>query len=187
MSKEINEKFRKASDDKKKASKINENFSRLLSKPVSTSRYVSLSLEDSAKLEACIRGQIESQSFSLWALSAIFEYLKDANCVSDDEVFHQLVSSMTTSINSQAKASFSAAAFLKQKRWETLVSHLPASAHTLLKPSSSSFFAEDVIEDSLTQVKVDSQIKLLTNLSSLKGGKRSASTASTSGRGKNSS
>ena len=178
VSKEIDEKFYKATDDKMassalphwsdvyrlgdladfhKAPKTNESFSRPLHKPVSTSRYVSLSLEDSTKLEACIWGQIESQSFSFWDLVAIFEFLiKDANCVPDDEVFHQLVSSMTSSINSQAKASFSAAAFLKQKQRETLVSHLPGSMHASVKrallstPSSSSLFAEDVIKDSLT-------------------------------------
>ena len=80
LSKEIDEKFCKAADDKKssalphwgdiyrlgdfddffKAPKINESFSCLLSKPVSTSRYVSISLVDSAKLEACIHGQLES-------------------------------------------------------------------------------------------------------------------------------
>ena len=65
-----------------------------------------LSLNDSAKLEACIRGQIESQSFSFWALAAIFEFLKESDCVLDNLVFHQLVSSMTTSINSQARAFF---------------------------------------------------------------------------------
>ena len=40
-------------------------------------------------------GQIESQSFSLWALVTVFDYLRDANCVPDDAVFSQLVSSMT--------------------------------------------------------------------------------------------
>ena len=72
LSKEIDEKFRKAADDKKsssddffKAPKINESFSCLLSKPVSTSRYVSISLVDSAKLEACIHGQLESQSIGI--------------------------------------------------------------------------------------------------------------------------
>ena len=60
------------------------------------------------------------------------------------------------------------------------VSHLPPSAHASVKhallstPSMSSLFAEDVIKESLTQVKEGSQIKLLTNLSSLKGGKQLA-------------
>ena len=71
VSKEVNEKFRKAADNKKEASsalphwgdiyclgdlddfykapKINENFPHMLSKGFTT-RYVSLSLEDSAKL-----------------------------------------------------------------------------------------------------------------------------------------
>ena len=41
--------------------------------------------------------------------------------------FHHLVSSLSVSLNSQAKASLSAAAFLKQKRRETYVSHLSSS------------------------------------------------------------
>ena len=105
----------------------------------------------------------------------------------DDDIFSQLVSSMTTIINSQARASFSAATFLQQKRRETLVSLLPRATHAsvnhalLSTPSSSSLFTEDVIRDSLTQLKDDSQLSLLKNLSSLKGGKQSASTASALG------
>ena len=83
MSKEVEEKFGKAADDKKassalsqwgevnrlgdlekfhKAPKMNESFLRLLNKSVTTSRYVSLSFDDLAKLESCIPGQIDSQS-----------------------------------------------------------------------------------------------------------------------------
>ena len=86
----------------------------LLSKTVSSSPYVSLSRDGTVKLEACIRGQIESQSFSLWALASNFEFLKESDCVPDSQVFHQLVSSVTSTINSQVRASFSAATFLKQ-------------------------------------------------------------------------
>ena len=106
-------------------------------------------------------GQIQSQLFSLWALAAIFEFLKESNCVPDDQVFHQLVTSMTEAINSQAWASLSSASFLKQKRREALVSHLPSQIHKSVKlallstPSSSSLFSEDIIKESLTQVKED--------------------------------
>ena len=87
VSKEVNEKFRKATDDKKKAStdlphwgdtyrlgdlsdfhkapKVNKSFLRLLDKPVSSSHYITLPLDDTGKLESCVRGQIKSQSFSL--------------------------------------------------------------------------------------------------------------------------
>ena len=162
-------------------------FSRLLDKPVSSSRYVALSLDDTSKLETCVRGQIESQSFSLCALVTVFEYLKDANCVLDDAVFSQLVSSMTMALNYQAKVSFSVATFLQQVRQWSLVLHLPGSTHASVKhallvhPSSFSLFDDEFIHSSLTQVKDDSQLLLLKNLSSLKGGKLSASTASTSG------
>ena len=130
---------------------------------------------------------IESCSFSLWALTSVFAFLKDSGCVPKEDVFHHLITSLMVSFNSQAKASSASASFLKQKRWETLVSHLPSASHAsekctlLTSPSSSSLFAEDVIRDSLTQVKEDSHLKLLKNLSSSRGGKQTASSASTSG------
>ena len=140
-----------------------------------------------AKLETCVHGLIESQSFSFWALLTIFEYLKDANCVPDDAVFRQLVASMATALNFQAKAFFSAVAFLQQVQRESFVSHLLRSTlvsvrHVLLSTSStSSLFSEEVSRSLLTQVKDDSQLSLLKNHPSLKGRKQSASTASTSG------
>ena len=131
---------------------------------------------------------IESQSFALWTLAAVFEFLRDSNCVPEDPMFGHLVSSMTMAINAQAKASFSAVAFLQHKHCETYVSHLPVSTHSSVKhallstlTSSSELFHEEVIRSSLTQVKDDSQFSLLRNLSSLKGEKQSASPASTSG------
>ena len=105
----------------------------------------SLLLDDTTKLESCIRGQIESQSISLWALTSVFEFLRESDCVPDSPVFHQLVS-MTLAINAQVCASFSAAIFLKQIRHERLVSHLLSSTHASVKhalwlsPSTSSFF-----------------------------------------------
>ena len=61
------------------------------------------------------------------------------------------------------------------------MSHLPSTTHASVKHalfskhSLSSLFAKDVIHDSLIQVKEDSQLSLLKNLSSLKGGKQSPS------------
>ena len=68
-----------------------------------------------------------------------------------------------------------------------LVSHLPLATHAsvkhalLLTPFSPSLFAEEVMKESLTQVKEDSQLKLLKNLSSARGGKQLASAASSLG------
>ena len=73
---------------------------------------------------------------------------------------------------------------MNQKRRETLVCHLPAVTHVsqtrLIDYSSESLFAEEVIRDLLTQVREDSHLSLLKNLSSGKGGKGSASSSSTS-------
>ena len=95
-------------------------------------------------------------------MASVFAFPKDSGCAPEDDIFHQLISSLTMSLNSQAKASFSAASFLKQKRRETLVSHLPSVTHAsvnharLTSPSLSSLFAEDMIRDSLTRVKENS-------------------------------
>ena len=173
VSKEVLEKFCKAADDDKKTSlalrtwgdvyrlsnlpdfykvpKLNESFSQLLEKTLASSCTIALSLDETCKLEMCLRGMIESQSFSLWALSAVFKFLRDSNCVPDDSSFGHLVGSMTTAISAQAKASFAATSFLQQKRRETYVSHLPVSTHRSVKHAlfmtllSTELFAEDVI------------------------------------------
>ena len=73
------------------------------------------------------------------------------------------------------------------------MSHLPSATHVSVKhahlstPPSSSPFIEDVIYNFLTQVKDDSRLSLLKNLSSLKGGKQLASTAYTLGHHRSSS
>ena len=94
---------------------------------------------------------------------------------------------MTDAVNAQARAALSSVSFLKQKCREALVSHLPFQTHESVKlallatPLPSLLFSDDIINEPLTQVKEDSQIKLLSNLSSQKGGEQSASTASSSG------
>ena len=169
-----------------KAHKLNESFSRLLDKPVVYSRHVALSIED-IKLETCVQGLVESQSFSLWSIAIMFEFLKDSNCVPEDSVFRQLIASMTTALTSQAKASFLVAVFLQQVCKESYMSHLPGSTHPSVKHallstlSTSTLLSEEVIRASLTRVKDDSLLSLLKNLSSLKGGGKSASASSSSG------
>ena len=79
-----------------KAPMLNKCFSSLLDKPVSFSHHVTFSVEDISKLEMCVRGLIKSQSFSLWSIATMFEFLKHSNCVPEDSVFLQLISSMTT-------------------------------------------------------------------------------------------
>ena len=88
LKREVEDQFAKAAEDKKKAvsalhkwgdiyhlgdledfhraPKLNEKFSRLLDKQVSSLRYLAMTLDETTKLETCIRGQLESQSFSLW-------------------------------------------------------------------------------------------------------------------------
>ena len=61
------------------------------------------------------------------------------------------------------------------------MSHASIKHALLTSPSSSSLFVEDVIRDLLTQVKKDFHLKLLKYLSSSRGGKQTASSASTSG------
>ena len=130
---------------------------------------------------------MKSHSFSLWSVATMFELIKDSNCVPEDSVFRQLISSMTTALTSQAKASFSIAAFLQQVKKESYVSHFPGSTHPSVKhallsiPSTSTLFSREVICSLLTQVKDDSQLSLFKNLYLLKGWDKSASTSSSSG------
>ena len=98
LSKEVREKFRKAADKKKKRSSalphwgdtyrlgdfpdyhkalmLNESFSHLLDKPVVSSRHVALSIDDITKLEACVMGLVEAQSFFLWSIATMLESLR---------------------------------------------------------------------------------------------------------------
>ena len=113
---------------------------------------------------------MEAQSFSLWSIATMFEFLKDSNCISEDSLFRQLVSCMMRALTTQAKTTFSLQEFLQQTRRESYVSHLPGSTYPLVKhallstPSTKSLFSEDVILALLTQVKNDSQLCLLKNL-----------------------
>ena len=117
-----------------------------------------------------------------------FEFLKDSQYFLEDLVFHQLViSMMTDAINAQAHLPFFSASFLKQKQHEALVSDLLSLTHESVKLallstlSAYTPFSDEEIKSSLTQVKEDSQIKLLSNLSSHKDPKQSASAASSLG------
>ena len=172
--------------DLHKAPPINEQFSRLLDKPLALSRHIAMLIYECLRLETCIHGLVESQSFSSWAMASVFALLRDANLAPGKEGFHKLVSSLSVALNSQAKASFAAAEYLKQKCRETYVSHLLSHTHDsvrhalLSSKSSSSLFAEEVIEKSFGQMKDDSQLLLLKNLSSQKEGKELASSSSSS-------
>ena len=130
--------------DLHKAPPINDQFSCLLDKPLAPSHHIAMSIDECLRLETCIRGLVESQSFSSWAMASVFAFLRDANLALEDEGFHKLVSSLSVAHNSQAKASFAASEYLKQKRRETYVSLLPSHTHdsvrhALLFSKSSSF------------------------------------------------
>ena len=162
-SKEVSEKFRKAADERKKttsslprwgityclgdfpdyhkALRISESFERLLDKLVSSSRHVALSLDDISKLETCVRGLVEAESFSLWSIAVMFEFLKDSNCVPEDSSFRQLISSLIKALTTEARTSYSLQQFPQQTRHESYVSYLPGSTpqsvkHALLSTPS---------------------------------------------------
>ena len=164
------------------AAPLNLQFSRLLNKSV-PSRYVSLSLEDCAQLEACMRGLAGSQFYASWAMASIFAFLHDSGLSPSDEAFNKVVSSLSVALTAQA--SYVASAFLKQIRRKTYVAHLPTHTHDsmkhalLLTPSEDSLFSEEVIQRSLGQVRDDSQLQLLRNLSTQRSEKSSASFSST--------
>ena len=170
-----------------KAPPVSEQFSRLLDKPHASSHHIAMSIHKCARLETCIRGLVESQSLFLsWVMASVFAFLHYANLAPEDDGFYRLVSSLSVALNSQAKVLFAVVEYLKQKCRGTFVSHLPAHTHDsvrhylLSSASSSALFVDEVIEKSLGQVKDDSQLFLLKNLSSQKGGKGSTSSSSSS-------
>ena len=103
-----------------------------------------------------------------------------------DDGFHKIVSSLSVALTSQARASYAAASFLKQVQRETYVAHLLPHMHDSVKhallstPSVDSLFSEDVIQLLLGQVRDDTQLQLLRNLSSQKSDKVSSSSTSSS-------
>ena len=135
-------------------------------------------------MESCLRGLVGSQSYASWAMASLFAFLRDAGLSPSDEGFNKVVSSLSVALTAQAKASYAAAAFLKQVRRETCVAHLPAHTHDSVKhallstPSEESLFSEEVIQRLLRQVRDDSQLQLLRNLSSQRSEKSSASSSS---------
>ena len=166
------------------AAPLNPQFTRLLNKSVPTSCYVSLLLEDCSRLETCMRGLVGSQSYASWAIASIFAFLRDAGLSPSDEGFNKVVSSLSVALTAQAKASYAASAFLQQIRRETYVAHLPEHTHDAVKhallstPSEESLFSEEVIQRSLGQVRDDSQLQLLRNLSNQMGEEGAASSSS---------
>ena len=64
----------------------------------------------------------------LFALATVSDYIKDVNCVPDNDLFSQLVSSMTTAINSQAKASFGCGLFAAEEARDLGVSFTKCDA-----------------------------------------------------------
>ena len=79
----------------------------------------------------------------------------------EDAIFRQLIANMTTVLSLQAKASFSVVTILQQVRRESFISHLPGCTHgsvklALFSTLSMSALFDEVIRNSLTQVKHDS-------------------------------
>ena len=118
-------------------------------------------------------------------MASIFAFLHDSGLSPSDEAFNKVVSSRSVALTAQAKASYAASAFLKQVHRETYVAHLSAHTHDSVKhallstPSEESLFSEEVIQRSLGQVRDDSQLQLLWNLSIQRSEKGSASSSST--------
>ena len=166
------------------AAPLTPQYSHLLNKSVPSSRYVSLSLEDCARLESCLWGLVGSQPYASWALASLFAFLRDAGLSPSDDGFNKVVSSLSVALTAQAKASYAASTFLKQVLRETYIAHLPAHTydsvkHALLStPSEESLFSEEVIQRPLGKFRDDSQLQLLQNLSSQRGEKSSASSSS---------
>ena len=123
------------------------------------------------------------KSYASWAIASIFAFLRDTGLSPSDEGFNKVVSSLSVALTAQAKALYVASAFLQQIHRVTYVANLPAHTHDSVKhallstPSEESLFSEEVIQRSLGQVRDDSQLQLLKNLSNQRGEKGAASSS----------
>ena len=77
-------------------------FSRLLNRSVPSSRYVSLSLEDWARLESCLRCLVSTLSSASWAMVSPFAFLCYAGLSPFGDEFNNVGSSLSVALTAQA-------------------------------------------------------------------------------------
>ena len=134
-------------------------FSHLLNRSVPSSRYVSLSLEDCARLESCLQCFVSSLSFASWIMVSLFVFLCYTGLSPSGDEFNNVESSLSVALTAQAKSSYVVSIFLRHVLRETYIAHLPAHTHDSVKPCpvfdsiGGVFVSAEVIQRSLGQVR----------------------------------
>ena len=91
-------------------------------------RSMPISLREGAILERSLRGSLESLSFLLWDITALFRYFGDLGHIpKGDPLFDQFQQSISKVSENIASAISSSAAFVTLKRRETYLSHVVPS------------------------------------------------------------
>ena len=123
-------KFERVSDSptQGKELKANPGILDLLRYKVPDSRYVPLSLKDSAALERSMRSMLETHNFLHWSVVALIRSLHDRNLLlKDDQIISQLKKSFSKACGNLASGLSSSAAFVTLKRRQLLLSHVVPS------------------------------------------------------------
>ena len=108
--------------------KVNSPVFDLLRSKLSDRRSMPISLREGAVLERSLRGSLESLSFLLWAITALFRYFGDLGHIpKGDPLFDQFQRSISKVSENIASAISSSAAFVTLKRRETYLSHVVPS------------------------------------------------------------
>ena len=111
-----------------KAVKVNSQVYDLMSSKPSESRSVPLSVKEAAGLETALRGVMESYSFQLWKVTALFCFLGNSGCCPmDDPLLDQFQRSFSRGAENVAAALASTTAFVTTKRRESFLSHMVPS------------------------------------------------------------
>ena len=126
-----------------------------------------MSYEESNKLEAVLRNQLECRSRSFWLLSTLIHTINANGFVPQEpNLFQELISSLTFSLVTSTRLSSSSINFMQSKRRESILSHFPshvADCHKtdlLASPmSKKSLFGSKDLGRIIGEVKEDSSTK----------------------------
>ena len=117
---------------------------------MSSKRSLSLSFDETAKVESLAKGLLDSQSMSFWRFSALLHWLKELGFVPPDPaLFEQLVQSLSLSFVGAASSSAVLATYFQAKHREGVLSHFPlhVGLHFRRDLASSSFSGPDLFDE----------------------------------------
>ena len=116
-------------------------------------------------MERLFRCQLEATSSSLWMMSEILAMLKrDGFNPSTPGLFNTAIASVSASLVFQARTAASGSAFLRSKRWESVLAHSkvlipePQKRALIVTPGSDNVLFDEPLDSVAAQVKEDSLV-----------------------------